>query len=140
VKIDVAALARVQEQMPPLQRLQRESGATHAAAWAALDGAVHLVREDVGRHNALDKLVGAMVRENRDPAAGFAWISSRASYEMVQKASIAGIGLLAATSAPTARAVSLATECGLAFAGFVRGDQFVAYTFADRFLASCTRA
>ena len=140
VKIDVAALARVQEQMPPLQRLQRESGATHAAAWAALDGAVHLVREDVGRHNALDKLIGAMVRKHRDPADGFAWISSRASYEMVQKASIAGIGLVAAASAPTARAVSLATECGLALAGFVRGDQFVAYTFADRFLASCTRA
>jgi len=59
---------------------------------------------------------------------------------LVQKASIAGIGLLAATSAPTARAVSLAAECGLALAGFVRGDQFVAYTFADRFLASCTRA
>ncbi len=130
---DIAALARCQQQMPAHQQLQQRSGATHAAAWCALDGTVRLVREDVGRHNALDKLVGAMTRAGLDPVDGFAWISSRASYEMVQKASVAGMGLLAATSAPTARAVALAGECGLALAGFVRADRLVAYTFAERF-------
>ena len=128
-----AILARVQAQLPALQQLQRASGATHAAAWCALDGTVGLVREDVGRHNALDKLVGAMTRRRIDPAAGFAWISSRASYEMVQKAAKAGIGLLAATSAPTARAVALARESGLALAGFVRGGNLVAYSLPERF-------
>lgn len=135
VTIDVGALARCQRQMPAHQRLQQRSGATHAAAWCRLDGEVRLVREDVGRHNALDKLVGAMVRARLDPTDGFAWISSRASYEMVQKASVAGMGLLAATSAPTARAVALANECGLALAGFVRGEALVAYAFPERFLA-----
>ena len=135
VSTTTAVLARVQQQLPALQSLQRASGATHAAAWCAPDGTVLLVREDVGRHNALDKLIGAMTRQRLDPTAGFAWISSRASYEMVQKAAMAGMGLLAATSAPTARAVALASDCGLALAGFVRGGNLVAYAWPERFAA-----
>ena len=133
VTTSAAVLAAVQRQLPPWQALQRASGATHAAAWCGPDGAVRLVREDVGRHNALDKLIGALTRTGFDPADGFIWISSRASYEMVQKTAMAGIGLLAATSAPTARAVALAREAGLALAGFVRGENLVAYTWPERF-------
>lgn len=128
-----AALAAAQRGLRRWQAVQQLTGATHAAAWCALDGTVLTVREDIGRHNALDKLIGAMLRAPVDAAAGFLLITSRASFEMVQKAAMAGVGLLAAVSAPTALAVSTARGCGLALAGFVRGDDFVAYTFPERF-------
>lgn len=128
-----AALARAQRELRESQRTQALTGASHAAAWCGLDGAVRLVREDIGRHNALDKLIGAMVRTQTDPATGFICITSRASFEMVQKAAMAGVGALAAVSAPTALAIDTAQDCGLALAGFVRGDDGVAYTFPDRF-------
>ena len=86
----------------------------------------------MGRHNALDKLIGALLRAKLDPSQGFICITSRASFEMVQKTAMAGVGLLAAVSAPTALAVDSARACGLALAGFVRGDDFVAYTFPER--------
>ncbi|MGC4077148.1 MAG: formate dehydrogenase accessory sulfurtransferase FdhD [Rubrivivax sp.] len=127
-----AALARAQHGLREGQALQRLTGATHAAAWCAADGEVHLVREDVGRHNALDKLVGAMRRAGLDAGEGFVAITSRASFEMVQKTARLGAPALAAVSAPTAMAVELAHECGLLLAGFVRGEDFVAYTFPER--------
>jgi FdhD protein len=128
-----AALADAQRGLRRWQAVQQLTGAAHAAAWCALDGTVLTVREDIGRHNALDKLIGAMARARVDPHAGFLCITSRASFEMVQKAAMAGVGLLAAVSAPTTLAVDTAQSCGLALAGFVRGDDFVAYTFAERF-------
>jgi FdhD protein len=127
------ALARAQLELQPLQAVQRLTGATHAAGWCAADGAVLVVREDIGRHNALDKLLGALVRGEVDASKGFICITSRASFEMVQKTAMAGVGALAAVSAPTALAVDTAERCGLALAGFVRGDEMVAYTFAERF-------
>jgi FdhD protein len=126
------ALARAQRELCMSQAMQRLTGATHAAAWCTVDGDVKLVREDIGRHNALDKLIGSMVRAMMPAAEGFICITSRASFEMVQKTAIAGVGVLSAVSAPTTLAVQTARRCGLTLAGFVRGDGLVAYTFPER--------
>lgn len=134
VTLPAGAPARAQRELRGHQALQRLTGAAHAAAWCARDGAVRLVREDIGRHNALDKLVGAMRRAGVDAADGFVCVTSRASFEMVQKAALAGAGALAAVSAPTALALEVARDAGLLLAGFVRGDDLVAYTFAERLI------
>jgi FdhD protein len=127
------AIAAALQAMTSHQALQQRTGATHAAAWCSHDGAIALVREDVGRHNALDKLVGAMVEAGVDARDGFCCITSRASVEMVRKAVAAGITALVAVSAPTARAVATARRAGLALAGFARRDDLVLYADADRF-------
>ncbi len=132
VRVDAAALARAMAELPRHQVLQHTTGATHAAAWCAPDGAVRWVREDVGRHNALDKLIGSIAAAGVDRADGFVAVTSRASYEMVHKTASAGIGLLAAVSAPTALAVRTAEAAGLVLAGFVRGGRAVVYSHAGR--------
>jgi FdhD protein len=134
--LDPAAIAAALRALPARQLLQQRTGATHAAGWCSMEGHVELVREDVGRHNALDKLIGAMVASRRDPRDGFCCITSRASVEMVRKAVAAGMTALVAVSAPTARAVRTARAAGLALAGFARGDELVVYADADRFGAS----
>src|SRR5262249_31360607 len=108
LRVAHAALEAALAALPAVQPLHRETHAAHAAAWASRDGRILLAREDVGRHNALDKLVGAMARGHVDPAGGFCVITSRCSYEMVQKAMAAGIELLVAVSAPTGLALRLA--------------------------------
>jgi FdhD protein len=132
VAVELAALEIALAALQDRQPLNAATGATHAAAWASPEGALLLVREDVGRHNALDKLIGAMVRGEVDPTQGFALVTSRASYEMVTKAAVAGIGLLAAISAPTALAVDLARDCGLTLAGFARPGRQVVYSHPHR--------
>lgn len=124
--------------MQSRQRLQHHTGATHAAAWMSADGIVDLVREDVGRHNALDKLIGAMAGEGRDFSTGAALITSRASYEMVQKSATMGIGFLAAISAPTSLAIQLAEDANVTLVGFVRKHSHVVYAQSHRLLRSPT--
>jgi FdhD protein len=113
--------------------MQQLTGATHAAAWVRRSGEILRVREDIGRHNALDKLIGDLVRHQVSPDTGFFCITSRASFEMVQKAVVFGTGMLAAVSAPTALAVGIAKANNLALAGYVRAHNLVAYTFPERF-------
>jgi len=129
---EAAALHRAMGELAARQTLHQATGAVHAAGWAGRDGSLACVREDVGRHNALDKLVGALARSGTDVNAGFAVVTSRASFEMVQKAARAGIGLLAAISAPTALAVEMAEGAGLTLAGFVRGGRHVVYSHPER--------
>ena len=124
----VGALRRLRS----LQPLGALAGSLHAAAWVGWDGNVQLVREDVGRHNALDKLIGAKLRGGEDLADGYVMVTSRASYEMVQKTATLGIRMLVAVSAPTALGVELARQCGLTLVGFAREEQQVIYRCPDR--------
>lgn len=122
------ALNEIREQ----QQLNRLTGAVHAAAWIVPGHGVQYIREDVGRHNALDKLIGLLLRLGKNPAAGFVIMTSRASYELVQKSASVGITLLAAMSAPTGLAIRLAEEAGMTLVGFARDDQHVVYSHPQR--------
>ncbi|MEK7945427.1 formate dehydrogenase accessory sulfurtransferase FdhD [Pigmentiphaga sp. YJ18] len=132
---DAEALQRGLETMQSLQTLRLATGATHAVAWMDAQGNVALVREDVGRHNALDKLLGALAAAHADLSRGALLVSSRASYEMVQKTATLGIGMLAAISAPTGLAIRLAEESRVTLAGFVRHHGHVVYTHPERLRA-----
>ena len=112
------------------QALQQTTGATHASAYVLADGTIALLREDVGRHNALDKLVGALAKSTLDKT-GFILTTSRASFEMVQKTATAGVGMLVAVSAPTGLAVRVAKVCGLALVGFARENRYVVYSHPE---------
>ena len=127
--LSTRAVARGMRELASLQVLQKVTGAVHAAAWCSAQGEALLVREDVGRHNALDKLVGALARSSTVAAStGFIAVTSRASFEMVQKTVAAGVPLLAAVSASTSLATAVAQDAGLTLAGFVRDDDLVIYT------------
>ena len=127
-----AAIVRALAAFPRWQPLHHATGAAHGAAFCTAEGEIVLAREDVGRHNALDKLIGGLHRHDFDRTQGFALVSSRASYEMVQKTLMAGIPALIAVSAPTAYAVALAQQSGLLLAGFARTGRLVMYSQPDR--------
>lgn len=127
-----AAIARAMSQFCALQTLQQATGAVHAAAWCSADGEVRWLREDVGRHNALDKLIGALALNDVRAADGFIAVTSRASFEMVQKTVAAGVPLLAAVSAPTSFAVATAERAGLTLVGFARQQDLVVYCRPER--------
>jgi FdhD protein len=114
------------------QPLQSETGAVHGAAWCGPTGEIRSLREDVGRHNALDKLIGSLLREKFNPATGFALVSSRASYEMVYKTAAVGIEVLVAVSAATTLAIDFAQRSGMTLVGFGRPGRHNVYTFQNR--------
>lgn len=126
--IDATAIQAAQQQFTSRQPMQLLTGAMHGAAWCDRNGDIVLLREDVGRHNALDKLIGAMAGLQLSVDNGFVMISSRISYEMVQKTSAAGATVLAAVSAPTRLAIELADAAGIALVAFVRQDRHAIYT------------
>jgi len=122
VPVPAEAIHRALDKLPELQLANRETGAVHAAAWARPDGEIVLVREDVGRHNALDKLIGAMAKARTDFETGFAVITSRCSFEMVQKAATLRMPILVAISAPTTMALTIAEATGITLVAFARAD------------------
>ena len=132
VTITAAELHEAMAQLAARQPINARTGSVHAAAWVVPGKGIQVVREDVGRHNALDKTIGALARANADFGAGYMLITSRASYEMVQKCATVGIALLVALSAPTAFAVRLAERSGLTLVAFARADQHVVYAHPHR--------
>ena len=134
---DPATISALPDELRTMQQAFRTTGGLHAAALASPDGTVQLVREDVGRHNAMDKVIGASVLADELPIAGHALLtSSRASFELVQKAVLAGVGMLVAVSAPSSLAVQLATHTGLTLIGFTSASGFNIYSGGRRILGS----
>jgi FdhD protein len=129
--VNASSIIKAFRAIQSTQVLQQATGATHACAWVNLDGEVQLLREDVGRHNAMDKLIGALAKLPKQDD-GFVLTSSRASVEMVQKVAIAGYTILAAISAPTGLAVRIAEDYGVTLVGFLRDNQFVMYANPQR--------
>ena len=125
-----AAILKALAEAAKNQPLQAETGATHASFWVSPTGEIEMAREDVGRHNALDKLLGAKAKA--DNKSGFVLTTSRASYEMVQKVAVAGVSMLVAISAPTGLAIRMAEQSGITLVGFARPEQYVVYTHPQR--------
>ena len=132
VNVSIGAIHRALDALPAWQLANQETGAVHAAAWASPAGDIAFAREDVGRHNALDKLIGAMARGRIDPEAGFTVITSRCSFEMVQKAATIGIPILVAISAPTTMALRIAEQTGVTLVALARSDSVTVYANPGR--------
>jgi FdhD protein len=133
VRVSPEVLASLPDRLRETQRVFASTGGLHAAGLFSPDGRLLVLREDVGRHNAVDKVVGWALRTGRLPLAGhILLVSGRASFELVQKACMAGIPVLAAVSAPSSLAAGLAEEAGLTLIGFLRGASMNAYTGTGR--------
>ncbi len=132
MRVTPQALWRAERELSEDQPLNRDLATLHAAAWARPDGALEFVREDVGRHNALDKVIGAALAAGVEPAEGFLVVTSRASYELVQKAAAAGVPLLAAVSRATGLAVRAADATGVTLVALLRDGTANVYTHHER--------
>jgi FdhD protein len=130
------AIERALDALGDAQTINRRTRSLHAAGFADRTGKLLAVCEDVGRHNALDKLIGRLAREHIDPADGFALVTSRCSFELVQKALTVGIHTLAAISAPTALALDMAEQAGLTLIALARSDSFILFTHGDHLVAT----
>jgi FdhD protein len=140
VRVDPDLLAALPDRLRAAQRIFDKTGGLHAAGLFTADGELVCAREDVGRHNAVDKVVGWALREGRLPLRGHVLqVSGRASFELVQKASMAGVPVLSAVSSPSSLAVHLAEERSLTLAGFVRGGGFNLYARPERVPAPARR-
>ncbi|HUN70795.1 MAG TPA: formate dehydrogenase accessory sulfurtransferase FdhD [Steroidobacteraceae bacterium] len=126
-RLSAAELHQAIAQLADLQPINARTGSVHAAAWIAPGKGIQVVREDVGRHNALDKTIGALVRSGVDPSGGALLLTSRASFELVQKSAAVGVAFFAAFSAPTAFAVRLAERAGMTLVAFAREHRHVVY-------------
>ena len=135
LRVSSADLHAALRSLPARQTINSVTGSVHAAAWVVPGAGIQLVREDVGRHNALDKLLGALVRTQTDFGAGYVLVTSRASYEVVQKVATLAIGVLVAVSAPTALAIRLAESSNLCLVGFARDRDHVVYAHTERIIA-----
>lgn len=132
-RVEGELLCRLPEQLRSLQRVFSKTGGLHAAGLFSVRGELQVVREDIGRHNAVDKIVGWALANSRVPLAkSILLVSSRCGFEIVQKALSAGIAVLASVSAPSDLAVKLAREYGMTLVGFLRGKRFVIYSGAKR--------
>jgi FdhD protein len=121
------AIARAARELPEHQALTRLTGGLHAAAWCDASGAIQLAFEDVGRHNALDKLIGQLILNRADTKDGFVFLSSRASYELVRKAARVDVPMLATISAPSSLAIAIARRAGVRLVSFCREAGYVEY-------------
>lgn len=138
----VSAVRRALGELAAHQKLNDATHAVHGAAWCDVDGRILVAREDVGRHNALDKLIGALARQASDAATGFVLVTSRCSFEMVEKSAVFGAGAIVAISAPTSLAVERAAAHDMILIGVARADGVQCFSGADRViddLAATTR-